>query len=41
MLILHSKQGVIAFYLDSSFLCVLKKRYSQSKGHLEMDKESN
>lgn len=41
MLIHHSKQGVIAFCLVSSFLRILKKRYSQSKGHLEIDKENN
>ena len=41
MLINHSKQGVIVFCLVSSFLHILKKRYSQSKGHLEIDKENN
>lgn len=41
MLIHHSKHGVIAFCLVSALLHILKKRYSQSKGHLEIDRENN
>lgn len=41
MLIHHSKHCVIAFCLVSAFLHILKKRYRQSKGHLEIDRENN
>lgn len=41
MLIHHSKHSVIAVCLVSALLRILKKRYSQSKGHSEIDRENN